>query len=41
MEHGRVEIVHVDGVADDVESEVVGLAVDEPRFRPPPASHML
>ena len=31
-EDRRVEIVHVDGVADDVVAEVVGLAVSEAGF---------
>ncbi len=42
MKHRGVQVVHVDGIVDDVVAIVVGLAVDVmPGLMPPPASHMV
>ena len=42
IEHGRLQIVNVDRVFDDVQAQIVGLARPPvPPLMPPPAIHML
>jgi len=37
----RLQVVHMHLIAGDVKAQFVGLAVADPPFTPPPASHMV
>lgn len=41
MQNGRVEIADVDGITDDVVTEVVSFAVNGSPLNPPPAIHIV
>ena len=38
VEHGGVQIADVDRITDDIVAVVIGLAVVDTRFEPPPAT---